>query len=165
MKFRFAILPLTALCLLAAPAQAQSIGLSLDDDTIAARLGGGTVRASSLIGQTLWITEAKVETDSVSEAMTDWQSVGEVNDILITPEGDLQAVLLDIGGFLGVGEHQIAVRMDRLKLVNDAKVTGAYFVVVNSTKDALMKAPAFDVRALDAWEAEAEEVAEDDAAD
>ena len=34
--------------------------------------------------------------------------------------GKIQAAILGVGGFLGMGEHQVAVSFDKLKFVNEA---------------------------------------------
>ena len=45
------------------------------------------------------------------------QSIGTVEALLISPDGKVAGVVLDVGGFLGVGARQVVVRMDQLSMV------------------------------------------------
>lgn len=42
--------------------------------------------------------------------------IGEVNDVLIGQDGRVAAVVIGVGGFLGIGEKDVAVSMDSLQL-------------------------------------------------
>jgi sporulation protein YlmC with PRC-barrel domain len=54
------------------------------------------------------------------------ESLGSINDLLTDKNGDIKAVVLGIGGFLGVGEHLVAVPFDKVKFVNEpVAYTGA----------------------------------------
>ena len=54
------------------------------------------------------------------------ESVGSVNDLLTDKSGNIKAVLIGVGGFLGVGEHLVAISFDKVKFVNEPIVyTGA----------------------------------------
>jgi sporulation protein YlmC with PRC-barrel domain len=46
------------------------------------------------------------------------ESVGTINDLLTDKSGNIKAVVLGVGGFLGVGEHLVAVPFDKIKFVN-----------------------------------------------
>ena len=45
-------------------------------------------------------------------------SVGTINDLLMDKSGNIKAVVLGVGGFLGVGEHLVAVPFDKVKFVD-----------------------------------------------
>src|SRR5215212_10900962 len=47
------------------------------------------------------------------------ESVGSINDLLMDKSGNIKAVVLGVGGFLGVGEHLVAVPFDKVKFVNE----------------------------------------------
>jgi sporulation protein YlmC with PRC-barrel domain len=47
------------------------------------------------------------------------ESVGSINDLLMDKGGNIKAVVIGVGGFLGVGEHLVAVPMDKIKFVNE----------------------------------------------
>ena len=48
------------------------------------------------------------------------ESIGTINDLLTDKSGNIKAVVLGVGGLLGVGEHLVAVAFDKLKFVEPA---------------------------------------------
>ena len=63
--------------------------------------------------------------------------VGEINDLIVTPDKALSYAIVGVGGFLGVGEHEI-VPVGRLKQ-EKGKI-----VLPGATKEALKAAPKFE---------------------
>src|SRR5437588_6583880 len=54
------------------------------------------------------------------------ESVGSINDLLTDKSGNIKAVVIGVGGFLGVGEHLVAVPFDKVKFVTEpVAYTGA----------------------------------------
>ena len=51
------------------------------------------------------------------------ESLGSINDLLTDQSGNIKAVVVGVGGFLGVGEHLVAVPYDKIKFVNEPVVT------------------------------------------
>ena len=47
------------------------------------------------------------------------ESLGSINDLLMDKDGNIKGVVLGVGGFLGVGEHLVAVAFDKIKFVNE----------------------------------------------
>ena len=47
------------------------------------------------------------------------ESIGSINDLLTDKSGNIKAVVIGVGGFLGVGEHLVAVPFDKIKFVNE----------------------------------------------
>ncbi|MDA9415514.1 MULTISPECIES: PRC-barrel domain-containing protein [Bradyrhizobium] len=47
------------------------------------------------------------------------EKLGDINELLVDKSGKINAVVIGIGGFLGMGEHDIAVSMDKLKFVEE----------------------------------------------
>jgi len=45
------------------------------------------------------------------------ESIGTVDALLISPDGKVAGVVLDVGGFLGVGARQVVVRMNQISMV------------------------------------------------
>jgi sporulation protein YlmC with PRC-barrel domain len=48
------------------------------------------------------------------------ESIGSISDLLADKSGNIKAVVIGVGGFLGVGEHLVAVAFDQLKFVDTA---------------------------------------------
>src|SRR5436305_2261672 len=65
----------------------------------------GTWRASKLVGLSVYNDNN--------------ESLGSINDLLTDKSGNIKAVVIGVGGFLGVGEHLVAVPMDKIKFVNE----------------------------------------------
>ncbi|TCD15092.1 PRC-barrel domain containing protein [Oricola cellulosilytica] len=72
----------------------------------------------------------------------DAETVGDVNDIIMTQDGRAVAVIAGIGGFLGIGEKEVAVSMDQLQWTTDAD--GDQILVGQFSKEQLEAAPAFE---------------------
>jgi sporulation protein YlmC with PRC-barrel domain len=47
------------------------------------------------------------------------EKLGDVNELILDKQGKVNAVVIGVGGFLGMGEHDIAVSMDKLKFVEE----------------------------------------------
>ena len=79
--------------------------------------------------------------------------IGEVDDVLIDREGKATALILGVGGFLGIGEKSVAVPFNAVRVTT--KDNNKWYLVMNSTKDALKTAKGFkyDRNAM-AWVAE-----------
>lgn len=56
------------------------------------------------------------------------ENIGSINDLLMDKSGAIKIAVIGVGGFLGMGEHLVAVPYEKLKFVNEAiayKGTGA----------------------------------------
>jgi hypothetical protein len=105
------------------------------------------VRASDFIGKRVYVTEADttgLDATAIAQANADWEDAGEINDLIISLTGDAEAVLVDFGGFLGIGEKTVALSLNDLTLVPDSNSPDDYFIVFHGTKAELEGAPAFD---------------------
>jgi sporulation protein YlmC with PRC-barrel domain len=47
------------------------------------------------------------------------ESIGSINDLLTDKNGNIKAVVVGVGGFLGVGTHLVAIPFDKIKFVNE----------------------------------------------
>ncbi len=47
------------------------------------------------------------------------ENLGSINDLLTDASGNIKAVVLSVGGFLGVGSHLVAVPFEKIKFVNE----------------------------------------------
>ncbi len=68
-------------------------------------------------------------------------SIGDVDDLVITADGQVTGVVVGVGGFLGVGEKLVALEMNRLNIQFDDD--GDLVFSINETEEALENAPAF----------------------
>ena len=65
------------------------------------------------------------------------ESIGKVDDIIISSDGKNPFVVLSVGGFLGIGDHLVALPYDSLKIAGDK------IVLPGGTKDQLKALPQF----------------------
>lgn len=66
--------------------------------------------------------------------------IGDVNDMLLDKSGKIDAVIIGVGGLLGVGEKNVAVPFSSLKV---AEKDGSRYLVLETTKEALQTAPGY----------------------
>lgn len=88
----------------------------------------GKMRSEELVGTTVY---------GAGDA-----DVGEIGDVVLTQDGKVDAVIIDVGGFLGVGEKQVAVGMDNLAFMIDQD--GGRYLYTNFTKEQLDAAATYD---------------------
>src|SRR3984893_2628015 len=69
------------------------------------------------------------------------ESVGEITDLAIK-DHQLDALILSVGGFLGMGEHYVAVSPSSVNVRYDGK-DNKWLATMNTTKEALKAAPEF----------------------
>ena len=102
--------------LLASAAFAQSPSATTTTTTPAA----APVAASDATFNGNWRTSKVVGLSVYNEAN---ESLGSINDLLTDKQGNIKAVVIGVGGFLGVGERLIAVPFDKIKFVNEPVAT------------------------------------------
>lgn len=49
----------------------------------------------------------------------DDQQVGEINDVVVSDDGKLKSVLINVGGFLGIGDKTVAIPADTIEVQDD----------------------------------------------
>jgi sporulation protein YlmC with PRC-barrel domain len=69
------------------------------------------------------------------------ESIGEISDIAIKNH-QIDALILSVGGFLGMGEHYVAVSPSSVNVTYDSK-DNKWLASMNTSKEALKEAPEF----------------------
>ncbi len=69
------------------------------------------------------------------------ETVGEITDLAIKNH-DVDALILSVGGFLGMGEHYVAVSPSSVNIRYDQKAN-KWLASMNTTKDSMKAAPEF----------------------
>jgi hypothetical protein len=110
-------------------------------------VGANDVLASKLIGMNVYAVESDVDDTQnyPADARQNWDDIGEVNDVVLDWDGSVKAVVLGVGGFLGIGEKNVAIDMTSLRKVRESADSNDWFLVVNSSKQALTDAPAYGI--------------------
>ena len=91
--------------------------------------------ASNLIGETVY-----------NGTGDDAEKIGDVNELVIGKEGNVESIIIGVGGFLGIGEKNVAMDYTKIKW---AEKDGDRWIVVAATKDELNALPTFDRKAYD----------------
>ena len=68
------------------------------------------------------------------------QPIGDLKDILVGPDGKVQALVIGVGGFLGLGEKNVAIAYSFLE--KNGAITPSR-ITLNVTEQDLRSAPAF----------------------
>jgi len=71
-------------------------------------------------------------------------SIGEINDMIVSADGSVMALVIGVGGFIGMGEQDVAVTMDQVSFATDADNPEEMYIVVNTSGEMLKTSPAFD---------------------
>jgi sporulation protein YlmC with PRC-barrel domain len=119
MLARYTIAAMAGSALLASVAFAQTPTATTDSTKMAPAAASDT--SSSLQGD--WRASKLVGLNVYNDKN---ESVGSINDLLTDKTGNIKAVIIGVGGFLGVGEHLVSVSFDKVKFVNEpVAYTGA----------------------------------------
>jgi len=51
------------------------------------------------------------------------ERIGEVDEVLMTPEGKITAVSVEVGGFLGIGDKEVVMELNQLRREGDTITT------------------------------------------
>ncbi|RVD60777.1 PRC-barrel domain containing protein [Mesorhizobium sp. M2D.F.Ca.ET.185.01.1.1] len=110
-----------------AAATDQTKTASIDKSTLS-EMPMGNIRVDDLKGTTVYgANDAKI---------------GTIGDVVLTPDKKPDAVIVDVGGFLGIGAKEVAVGMDKLKFMTDKN--GKKYLYTNFTKEQLQAQAAYD---------------------
>src|SRR5450759_1865224 len=108
---------------LAVPAKAQGGPQAVEITKVDVQKVAAGYRASKVIGSSV-LNDAN-------------QTIGKIDDLLVTRDGKEPYAVLSVGGFLGMGIRMVVIRYDSLKFA-DNKI-----VLPGGTKDGLKMLPAF----------------------
>ena len=62
------------------------------------------------------------------------EKLGDINELIMDKDGKINAVVIGVGGFLGMGEHDIAVTIDKLKFVEEPVRTSSAAPAATTTE-------------------------------
>jgi sporulation protein YlmC with PRC-barrel domain len=80
-----------------------------------------------------------------------WESVGSIADVVMTQDGAVQGILIDVGGFLGFFARTVMIDIDDLYFVADDATPedlSDFFVVASMTREQLENLPEWSDDAL-----------------
>ncbi|WP_394887396.1 PRC-barrel domain-containing protein [Mesorhizobium sp. AaZ16] len=110
----------------AAPATDQTTTAAVDKSKLT-EMPAGEITSEALVGTTVY---------GANDEM-----IGEIGDVVLEGE-KVDSIIVDVGGFLGVGEKKVAVAMDNLAFMTDADSNK--YLYTGFTKEQLDAQPAYD---------------------
>jgi sporulation protein YlmC with PRC-barrel domain len=75
------------------------------------------------------------------------ENIGEIEDLIIDGNKNIKALVVSVGGFLGIGDRNVAIDPASVSMAEQRD--GAWRVVANTTKEDLKGAPAFKFADID----------------
>lgn len=128
-------------CIIASPVAIAQVPANTPSAAAAPIAAAGKWRASKVIGVNVYNEQN--------------EKIGDISDVIIDSTGKVDGAVIGVGGFLGMGEHNIMVPMDKIKFSNEAgkTTTGSTSsgtkqwypdrAVLNANKDQLKALPEF----------------------
>ncbi|APO73749.1 PRC-barrel domain-containing protein [Rhizobium etli 8C-3] len=110
-----------------APAPAPSTDMAASGAYLTEQ-GADQISANSYIGQSVYTGQN--------------ESIGEVNDLIMKKDGGLVAAVIGVGGFIGIGEKNVAVPMDKITVTQNTQ-DGSLKLTTTETAESLKAAPEF----------------------
>ncbi|SAL71597.1 PRC-barrel domain-containing protein [Caballeronia udeis] len=95
---------------------------------------GVTVTEAQLVA-TGWRASQMIHTDVYNEKN---EKIGRVDDLIVAPDGSLSAAIIDVGGFLGMAAHRVAIPIQQFKQMAPKAI------LAGANQDALKKLPEFE---------------------
>ena len=111
-----------------------------------------TVVSTAAFAQSMSAGRAELMTavPTSSKTVSDWYKqdiydpsttkIGKIDDVLVSAGGQVNALIVGVGGFLGAGEKDVAVPLSAVKQITKDNKT---YLTMDTTKDALKSAPGF----------------------
>ena len=65
------------------------------------------------------------------------QKIGKIGDLIVAPDGSLSVAIINVGGFLGMGRHHVAIPVNQFTQVTPK------IILPGATKDMLKQMPEF----------------------
>ena len=119
MASKHLVMALLGTALLSAPALAQTQPSGSSATPNAA--------ASSTMSSGNWMTQEKPgqwrasKIEGLNVYNNNNEKIGDISELLVDQNGKVEAVVIGVGGFLGMGEHDVAVPFDQIKFVNEPR--------------------------------------------
>jgi hypothetical protein len=84
----------------------------------------------------------------ISEIPNNWMMAGEIDDVLLSQDGEVQSLVIDAGGFLGMNESTRQVDVQEVRFVPDLEDEGEFYVVYTGDRATFEQSGVFDEASL-----------------
>ncbi|SAK49192.1 PRC-barrel domain-containing protein [Caballeronia fortuita] len=110
-------------------------GASAQNAPIAGKATLGVTVTEEQVVATGWRASKMIHADVYNEKN---EKIGRVDDLIVAPDGSLSVAIIDVGGFLGVAAHRVAIPIQQFKQIAPKAI------LAGANKDALKKLPEFE---------------------
>lgn len=110
-------------------------GATAQNAPIAGKATLGVTVTEEQVVATGWRASKMIHADVYNEKN---EKIGRVDDLIVAPDGSLSVTIIDVGGFLGVAAHRVAIPIQQFKQIAPKAI------LVGANKDALKKLPEFE---------------------
>lgn len=100
---------------------ADAVGATTDDAAATAEETGRELTVDTPVDREALTAE---DLDGISVYEPSGDSVGEISEIVLTEDGKIDKIVVDVGGFLGIGEKPVALAFDELEISRDDSMNG-----------------------------------------
>ncbi|MGO4525685.1 PRC-barrel domain-containing protein [Microvirga sp. 2MCAF35] len=144
MASKHLMMALLGTALLSAPALAQNQPATSSTSPNAA---SSTTSAGSMSSGN-WMTQERAgqwrasKIEGLNVYNNNNEKIGDISELLVDQSGKIEAVVIGVGGFLGMGEHDVAVPFDQIKFVNEARANTTASNTTTGTAGTATTAPA-----------------------
>lgn len=130
----------------APPANAQQDSIKNQDSMIKGSAGAQSQAGFSASPQAFQSGDLLLASNLTGSAVyenkgTDAQKIGDINDLIIAEGGDIENAILGVGGFLGLGQKNVAVKFSQIEKSKDAD--GDMRLTLAMSKDELKAMPSY----------------------
>jgi len=97
------------------------------------------LRTSDIIGGNVYTLDVDYdmnvwdEADYYDTVETEWEMIGNIEDIALSRNGQMTGVVVESGGFLGIGDDSVLIELSSLRLIDDG--SGDYNWVTNISEE------------------------------
>jgi sporulation protein YlmC with PRC-barrel domain len=116
--------------LVSAPALAQTSGSTTSGSGSSTTMSSGSTSGGSMSSGN-WMTQEQPgqwrasKLEGLDVYNNNNEKVGDISEVLVDQSGKIQAVVIGVGGFLGMGEHSVAVPFEQIKFVNEPRANAS----------------------------------------
>ncbi|MDU9002819.1 PRC-barrel domain-containing protein [Sedimentitalea todarodis] len=87
------------------------------------------------------VTAEELDGARVYDSKNEW--IGEISEIVLNNDGEIETLVVDVGGFLGIGEKPVGLGFESFSLQKEQE-TGELRTMVSSSKEELEQLPEYD---------------------
>ena len=104
----------------------------------------GDLLATELVGADLYTTTTAMDQNrfEVDTVPGDWEQIASISDLVLGMDGQVRGVLVDVGGFLGLGARTVMLSLQSVHIVMNSE-NDAVYAVINATREDLEAAPEY----------------------